>query len=88
MGNIEAAVIVDKRRRAGVGAEVSGSESRALTGRCERRTERGVWCLCGEMGDEGGERACLAVRVAGFFASRVGVKSRLERWRVGEPWSW
>lgn len=74
--------IADRKRRAGVGAACSESES---TGRWARRSERGVRVGGGETGDDGGERAKWAVRTIERLDEAVGVTSRLVR---GTGWSW
>jgi hypothetical protein len=76
--------IVDSRRRAGVGAARSESESNGSALRWERRVERGERCLAGEIGEEGGERVWLEVRVALFFVAYVGVTARIVLERAGE----
>lgn len=80
--------IVDSKRRAGVGAARSESESNgSVLWWWERRVERGEVCLVGEIGDEGGESVWLEVRVAVLFVEYVGVTARVVLGRAGEV-SW
>lgn len=76
--------MADKKRRAGVGAAWSQSES--AVSRRVRRVERGerAWC-CGETGEDGGERAKLAARTIDGLLDAVGVTARLVR---GAGCSW
>jgi hypothetical protein len=74
--------IVDKKRRAGVGAMLSESESSGLKFNGARRMERGERSCCwGKIGDDGGDRAKVFVgaRVADRLVEAVGVMSRLIR---------
>jgi hypothetical protein len=66
-----------------VGATLSESESSGLKSNGARRVERGErsWYCCGEMGEDGGDRAKVFVgaRVADRLVVAVGVMSRLVR---------
>ena len=71
--------IVDVKRRAGVGAAWSESESSTLLSSWTRRVERGERRCCGDAGEDGGESARLFAKLRGRFAEAVGVTSRLVR---------